>query len=125
MSIIPAAGLSRLSERNYVRFRHLGPLLFAPTYLGLGFIRVYGQGISDGVQGAGRSRSRVPYRATMLRLLRLRFLPLLARREFPKSRPFVRRYADFSDTLHFSGSTLLVALRAGSIPEASGLFLNP
>ncbi|AVA24420.1 hypothetical protein NXC24_PB00495 (plasmid) [Rhizobium sp. NXC24] len=48
-----------------------------------------------------------------MRLLRLRYFPLLARREFPKSRPRADAHADFSDTLHYCRSALLAALRAG------------
>lgn len=47
--------------------------------------------------------------------------PALARREFPKSRPLGGAHADFSDTLHCSGSALLAALTAGSI-RAPGTF---
>lgn len=45
--------------------------------------------------------------------------PLLAGREFPKSRPMGVAYADFSDTLHCSWPALLAALSAGSIAGAA------
>lgn len=54
------------------------PLVFDPAYAGLGFICVY-RGTPTGTEAgleklcaaAGSSRSRLPFRATMLRLLRL------------------------------------------------------
>ncbi len=101
--------------------RRLDPLLFASTYLGFGFICVYEQGALGGVRDAGAVGPASPS-GHYVEAPAAALLPALARREFPKSRPLGGAHADFSDTLHCSGSALLAMLRAGSTRSASGGF---
>ena len=75
-SIIPAAGLPRLFERQHIRFRHPRSSPVRPKLSRLRFhLRLRARRSLGGVRGSGRSRSRLPFRATMLRLLRLRCFP--------------------------------------------------
>lgn len=119
---IVVSGLPHSFDRYDSRFHQ--PILFsyASAYHCLGFIRLYGcalgSGRRDGVRGAGAvgpSSSSSHFVEPPAAALS----PLLARREFPKSRPVGVARADFSDTLHCSWPALLAALSAGSIAGAA------
>lgn len=72
---------------------------------------------SCGVRAAGRSRSRLAF-GHDVEAPAAALLPASRTSRIPEIPPVGRRYADFSDTLLFGGSTLLVAPRAGLILEA-------
>ncbi len=94
-------------------FVTLGPLLFASR-----------KAIFRRCASVGAQSVPPPLRATMLRLLRLRSLPPSHDENSRNPALSVVAHADFSDTLHCSGSALLAALRAGSIREGLDVFAS-
>ncbi len=96
MSIIPATGLPRLSERNHIRFRHSPVLSCLPhpisNPVSSAFTDTLGLDLQSGRQYGVRERGAVGPASPSGHYVEApaaALSPALARREFPKSHPRV------------------------------------